>query len=68
MGRKRRQGNTTPQKANNDIIEDLMENEGDESPVADLKKMKTRKFNKSEEDLKENIQKQFNKYQVYMDK
>jgi hypothetical protein len=55
MGRKRRQGNMTPQKANNNIIEDLMESKVDESPVADLKRMKIRKFNKLEEELKENM-------------
>jgi hypothetical protein len=36
--RKRRQKNMTPQKTNNSIIEDLVESEGDESPVSGLKK------------------------------
>jgi hypothetical protein len=42
MGRKRSHGNTTPHKINNNIIEDLVKSEGDESPVADLKRMMTR--------------------------
>jgi hypothetical protein len=45
-----------------------MENEGDESPVADLKRMIIRKFNDLEEELRENLQKQFNEYQENMDK
>jgi hypothetical protein len=32
MGRKRRTENTTPQKANDNIIEDLMKSEGHELP------------------------------------
>jgi hypothetical protein len=44
MGRQRRQGNITPQKINNDIIEDLVESEGDESPVADFRRIMTRMF------------------------
>jgi hypothetical protein len=55
MGRKRRQGNVTPQKSNNNIIEDLMERKGDESLVADLKRM-IRKFKELEGELKENMQ------------
>jgi hypothetical protein len=62
MGRKRRQRNKTPQKANNNIIEDLVESKGDKFPVADLKLMMRRKSNELEEELKENIQKQFNDY------
>jgi hypothetical protein len=45
-----------------------MESEGDESPVADLKRMIMRKFNKLKEELKENMQKKFNEYQENMDK
>jgi hypothetical protein len=33
MGSKRRQENMTPQKPNNNIIEDLVESEGNESPA-----------------------------------
>jgi hypothetical protein len=33
---KRSQGNMTPQKTNNNIVEDCVESEGDDSPVADL--------------------------------
>jgi hypothetical protein len=36
IGRKRRQGDTTPQKSNNNIIEDLVESEGEESPGAEI--------------------------------
>jgi hypothetical protein len=45
IGRKRRQWNMT-QQANNNIIEDLMKSKGDESPVADIKRMMMRKFYK----------------------
>jgi hypothetical protein len=38
MRRKRRQGNTTPQKTDNSII-NLVESEGDESPLADFRRM-----------------------------
>jgi hypothetical protein len=55
MGRKRRQGNTTHQKTNNSIIEDLVESRGDESPIADIRRMVIRMFNKLKEELKENI-------------
>jgi molybdenum-dependent DNA-binding transcriptional regulator ModE len=69
MGTRRRQGNVTPQKANNNIIEDLMGSEEGESQVADLKRMMIRKFNELEEELKKkNMQKQFNKYQESMGK
>jgi hypothetical protein len=34
--RRRRQGNTTPQNTNNNAIKDLVESEGNESPVGDL--------------------------------
>jgi hypothetical protein len=39
MGRKGRQGNTTPQKTNMNSIEDLVENERNESPVADFSRV-----------------------------
>jgi hypothetical protein len=61
MGRKRSQGH--PQKTSNNIKEDMVESEGDESPVTDLRKMMIRMFSKLKEDLKENIQKQINEYQ-----
>jgi hypothetical protein len=48
---KRRQKNMTPQKTSNNTTEDLVESEGDESPVADVKRMMIRMFN----ELKENI-------------
>jgi hypothetical protein len=44
MERKRRQGNKTPQKANNNIIVDLMERKGDKFPLSDLKRMMIKKF------------------------
>jgi hypothetical protein len=45
-----------------------MESEGDESPVADLKRIMIRKCNKLEEELKENMQNQFYNYQENIDK
>jgi hypothetical protein len=42
MGSKRRQGNASPQKTNKNSIEDLVESEGNESPVADLSRMMIR--------------------------
>jgi hypothetical protein len=68
MGRKRRQGYMTPQKTNNNVIKDLMESEGDESPVADIRRMIIRMINELKEKCKEDIQKQFNEYQENMDK
>jgi predicted Fe-Mo cluster-binding NifX family protein len=62
MGRKRRQGNMTSQNTNNNIIEVLIESEVDRSSVANLKRMMIRKFNALEMQLKNNMQKQFNKY------
>jgi hypothetical protein len=56
MGRKRRQGNMTSQ--NNNIIEDLVECEGDESPVADIRRMMFRMLN----ELKRDKQKQLNEH------
>jgi hypothetical protein len=47
----------TPRKTNNSIIEDFMQSKGDESPVADLRRMLIRMFNGLEELLKEGIQK-----------
>jgi hypothetical protein len=57
MGRKRKQGNITPQKMNNKVIEDLVENEGDEFPVAVLRRMMVRIFNELRKDLKKNMKK-----------
>jgi hypothetical protein len=68
MGRKRMQENMTPQKTNNHTIEDLMQSEGNKSPVADLRRMMTRMFNELKEELKENMQKQLNEYQENTDK
>jgi hypothetical protein len=51
MGRKTRHGNTTPQKTNSNIIQDLVESEGDESSVADNRKMMIRMFNVLKEEL-----------------
>jgi hypothetical protein len=53
IGRKRRQGNMTPQKTNNNIIEDTVESEGHEFPVTDLRGM----FNEFKEEFEENMQK-----------
>jgi molybdenum-dependent DNA-binding transcriptional regulator ModE len=54
----------TLQKANNHTIEDLVDSEGDESSVAEVRRMMIRMFN----ELKEDIQKQFNESQENMDK
>jgi hypothetical protein len=48
MWRKRKQGNYTPHNTKN-IIQDLVESEGDESQVADLRKMMLRMFNECKE-------------------
>jgi flagellar motility protein MotE (MotC chaperone) len=50
------------------MIEDLIESEGDGSPVADLRRMIIRMFNVLEEELKENMQKQLNEYIKNMEK
>jgi hypothetical protein len=47
----------TPQKTNNNIIEDVVESEGDASPVAYLRRMMIRMFSELKEELKENMQK-----------
>jgi hypothetical protein len=44
-------GNKTSQNNNNNLIEDLMESEGDETPVADVKRMIIRMFNEFKEKL-----------------
>jgi hypothetical protein len=54
MGKKRRQGNMTPQKAHNNATDDLMDSERDESPVPGVIRMMIRMFN----ELNEGIQKQ----------
>lgn len=53
MGRKRRQGNMPPQKANNHKTEDLVDRE-----VEEVRRMMITMFNKLEVELKEHIQKQ----------
>jgi hypothetical protein len=70
MGRRRKQGNTVPQKADNNSIDHLLKGEGNEFPVADPSRMIIGMFNELKEvfkeepkkdlkeDLKENIQKQ----------
>jgi hypothetical protein len=67
MGRKRRQWNTPPQKFNYNIIEDLIYSEGDESSVADIRRMIMRMSNEFKEKIWENMQKQLNKNQENMD-
>jgi hypothetical protein len=64
MERKRRQGSTTPQKINNDIIEDLVESEGDEYPLTDIRKRMIRIFNELKSSLRrtyKNKSKKFNR-------
>jgi hypothetical protein len=58
MRHKRMQGNMTPQNVTNHTIEDLMDSEGDESPL--VRRMMIRMFNELTEELKEDIQKQLN--------
>jgi hypothetical protein len=57
MGRKRRQGNMTPQKTNKDMIENVMDGRGDELPVANIRRMLIKMVNELKEELKEEIQK-----------
>jgi hypothetical protein len=57
-GNKRRQGNMIPQKGNNHKIEVLVDNEGDESSDAEVRRMKIRMFNKLKMEHKQDIQKQ----------
>jgi hypothetical protein len=52
-GKKRRQRNMTPQKANDNTIEDLVDSEGEEPPVSEVRRMMMRMFNKLKEELKE---------------
>jgi hypothetical protein len=54
MERKRRQGNRTPQKTNNNKIQDLVESEEDESPISDLRRMMIRMFNELKKTHKNN--------------
>jgi hypothetical protein len=49
MGAKRRQGNMTPQKVDNQTIEDLVDSEGNESLDAEVRIMMIRMFNELEE-------------------
>jgi hypothetical protein len=53
MGRKRRQGNTTPQKTNNNIIEDLVSSKEDKFLVDDISRMLLRMFSELKEEHKE---------------
>jgi hypothetical protein len=46
----------TPQKTNNKIIADLVGGEGAVSPVANVRRIIIRLFNKLKEELKEDIQ------------
>jgi hypothetical protein len=48
---KKNVGNTTFQNTNNNIIEDLVESKGYESPTADIRRMTIRMFS----ELKENM-------------
>jgi hypothetical protein len=56
QNRKRRQANLTPQKAYNHTIKDLVESEGEESPVADIGRMMIRMFSELKKELEEDIQ------------
>jgi gas vesicle protein len=63
MGNRRKQGNMTPQKANNQTIEYLMDSVGDETLVSKFKGM-IRIF----KEFKRDIQKQVNEFQENTDK
>jgi hypothetical protein len=63
MGGKRWQGTVTPQKGKSHKIEVLLHNEGDESSVAEVRRMKIRMFNKLKEEHKEDIKKQLSEAQ-----
>jgi hypothetical protein len=52
-----------PQKANDNTIEDMVESEGDEPSVAEVRRLMIRMFN----ELKEDIQKQLNESQENTD-
>jgi tRNA uridine 5-carbamoylmethylation protein Kti12 len=67
MQRKRRQGNTTPQKSQNNRIGDLVENEGDEVLVVDLRRLMIRMFNKLKEEFIHDMQKQLSESQNNME-
>jgi chromosome condensin MukBEF complex kleisin-like MukF subunit len=55
VGKSRRQGNTTLQNTNNNSIEDLVENEGNEYSVADPSKMMINMSNELNEGFKESL-------------
>jgi hypothetical protein len=63
-GNRRSQGNITPKKVNNHIIEDLVDSEGEEASFSEFKGMMIKMF----KELKGDIQKQFNEFQESMDK
>jgi tRNA uridine 5-carbamoylmethylation protein Kti12 len=67
MQRKRRQGNTTPQKSQNNRIGDLVESEGDEVLVVDLRRLMIRMFNKLKEEFIHDMQKQLSESQNNME-
>jgi hypothetical protein len=46
----------TPQKDNNNTIEDFVESEGNESSVPDVRRMMIRMFNELKKEFKEDIQ------------
>jgi hypothetical protein len=61
MGRRRRQGNITPQKTNNSI-ENLVENEENEHPVADRSRMMISMSNATIENHKEILKEDLKEY------
>jgi guanylate kinase len=58
----------TPKNVNSHIIEDLVDKEGDESSVAEARRMMIIMFTELKEELKEDIQKQHNESQENVDK
>jgi hypothetical protein len=59
MRNKTKQGNMMPQKVSNHTIEDLVDSEGDESSVAEVRRMITIMF----KELKKDLQNQLNESQ-----
>jgi hypothetical protein len=50
----------TPQKAKNHTLENLVESEGDDSLVAEVRRMMIKMFNNLKEEFREYIQNQLN--------
>jgi hypothetical protein len=58
IGKKRRQGNMTPQETHSHTVQDLMDSEGDGSPFVEARRVMIRISNELNVELKNDIQKQ----------